>query len=377
MQEHTLQPNIAIVCDWMTNWGGAERCLMAVHEIWPDAPIYTLMYDEKKMPEFKDADIRTSYLQKMPLAKKKWQFYLHYMPCAIEQFDLTQYDIVISMSHVVAKGVMTKPSALHICYLYSPTRYMLDYYYLYVAYVRFTPFKIIDSVLKNIVRAKLHVLRQWDYIAAQRPDHIVTISNYIQKRTKKYYRRESTVIYPPVDTQKFQISAHVEDFYLVVGRQVDYKRTDIVIDAFNTLKKPLIIIGNGPNLKKIKQAAGPTVQVLGRLSDEEVATYYSRCKGFIFPQEEDFGITPLEAQAAGRPVIAYRAGGAMETVVENKTGVFFDTQTPESLIDAIERFEKIQFSPEECRKNAEKFNLSSFKESFQSFVEKQYTSFIS
>lgn len=366
------QPKIAIVCDWLTNWGGAERCLMALHEVWPDAPIYTTIYNEKAVPEFSNADIRTSYVNRLPLAKKKWQFYLHYLQNAVEQFDLSEYDIVISMSHVVAKGVLTKPNTLHVCYLYSPTRYMLDYYYLYIDFVRFTPIAFLDRILKNIVRAKIYTLRQWDYIAAQRPDYLVSISQYIRNRTKKYYRRDSDVIYPPVDITKYQIAPRTEDFYLVVGRQVDYKRTDIVIEACNRMQKNLIIIGTGPNMRKIKELAGPTVQIMGRLPDEQVAHYYATCRGFIFPQEEDFGITPLEAQAAGRPVIAYRAGGATETVIDNETGVFFDEQTPESLIAAIEKYETMQFDPKKLREHAQKFSTEIFKASFKEYVMNKY-----
>jgi glycosyltransferase involved in cell wall biosynthesis len=368
------QPKIALVCDWLIEPGGAERCFKIFHEIWPEAPIYTLIYNEKKMPELQSANIKTSFLQKMPLAKKMWQFYLHYMPCAIEQFDLTEYDIVLSASHVVAKGVMTKPSTLHVCYLYSPTRYMLDYYYQYLRDVSFTHIGFIDSILKNIVRAKIHDLRQWDFLAGQRPDKIVAISNYIRKRTIKYYRRETDIIYPPVSSTLYQpvSSDKIEDYFLIVGRQIDYKRTDIVIKAFNKIGLPLIVIGRGPSLKKLKGMASENIKFLGRVSDDEVKEYYAKCKAFIFPQEEDFGITPLESQSAGRPVIAYRAGGALETVVENETGIFFDEQTPEAIIEAIDRFDSKKFDSHKIREHALKFDTEVFKKNIKEYIEKQY-----
>jgi len=375
MEQNDKQPRIALVCDWLTNWGGAERCDMLLHEMWPDAPIYTLIYNEKKMPEFKNADIRTSYLNRAPFARKKWQFYLHYMPCAIEQFDLSEYDIVISTSHATAKGIITKPSTLHICYLYSPTRYMLDFYYKYLHNIKFTPIKFIDKILKNIVRAKIHILRQWDFIAAQRPDYIVAISQYIRRRTKKYYRRDTDVIYPPVNCDLYQPASETEigDYYLIVGRQIDYKRHDIVIEAFNKLESPLIIVGEGPELKKLKKIAkSDKIKFLGRIPDSEVKDYYAKCIALIHPQEEDFGITPLEAQSAGRPVIAYRAGGACETVVENETGVFFDEQTPEAIINAIKSFDHKRFNPNKIREHAMKFDTKIFKEKIKKYVEEKY-----
>ena len=379
VKEAKKQPKIALVCDWLTNWGGAERCDMLLHEIWPDAPIYTLIYNKKKMPEFKDIDIRTSYLNRAPLAQKKWQFYLHYMPCAIEHFDLTEYDIVISTSHSAAKGALTKPSTMHVCYLYSPTRYMLDFYHQYLHNIKFTPVKIFDKVLKNIVRAKINILRQWDFVAAQRPDHIVAISEYIRRRTQKYYRRDADVIYPPVNCDLYQPVGEneIEGYYLIVGRQIDYKRHDIVIKAFNQMELPLVIIGEGPELKKLKMIAkSDKIKFLGRIPDDEVKKYYAKCKAFIFPQEEDFGITPLEAQSAGRPVIAYRAGGALETVVENKTGIFFDEQTPEAIIEAIKSFDHKKFNPHAIREHALKFDTEVFKKNVKEYVEKRYEEFI-
>lgn len=374
-QNDKKQPKVALVFDWLTNWGGAERCDILLHEMWPTATIYTLIYNEKKMPEFKDADIRTSYLNRAPLAKKKWQFYLHYMPCAVEQFDLTEYDIVITTSHSCAKGVITKPSTLNICYLYSPTRYMLDFYYQYLRNIKFTPIKFLDNILKNIVRAKIHDLRQWDFIAARRPDHIISISQYIRRRAQKYYRIDSDVIYPPVNCELYQPvnEKEIGDYYLIVGRQIDYKRNDIVIEAFNQMDLPLVIVGEGPELKKLKTIAkSEKIKFTGRIPDAEVKEYFAHCRAFIFPQEEDFGITPLEAQSAGRPVIAYRAGGACETVIENETGVFFDEQTPEAIIKTIESFDHKKFNSNKIREHALKFDNSVFKEKIKKYVEEKY-----
>lgn len=375
-EDNKKQPKVALVFDWLTNWGGAERCDMLLHEMWPEAPIYTLIYNKKKMPEFANADVRTSYLNRAPLAKKKWQFYLHYMPCAVEQFDLTEYDIVITTSHSCAKGVITKPSTLNICYLYSPTRYMLDFYYQYLRNIKFTPVKFFDNILKNIVRAKIHDLRQWDFIAARRPDHIISISQYIRRRAQKYYRIDSDVIYPPVNCELYQPANEneIEDYYLIVGRQIDYKRHDIVIEAFNQLDLPLVIIGEGPELKKLKNLPKTDkIKFLGRISDAEVKKYYARCRAFIFPQEEDFGITPLEAQSAGRPVIAYRAGGACETVIENETGIFFDEQTPEAIIDAVNNFDYKKFNPKKIREHALRFDTNVFREKIKQYVEEKYS----
>lgn len=370
-ENNTKQPKIAIVCDWMTNWGGAERCVQAFHEIWPESPIYTLIYNKKKMPEFKDADIRTSYLQKMPLAKKKWQFYLNQMPFAMEQFDLSEYDIVLSASHVVAKGAITKPSSLHVCYLYSPTRYLWDYMHLYIKEMGITKIGFIDKILKEYIKRRFHIIRGWDYSAGQRPDKIVAISNYIRNRTKKYYRRETDVIYPPVNSELYQPAneSEIEDYFLIVGRQVDYKKTDIVVEAFNKNGLPLVVIGDGPALKKLKAMGNKNIKFLGRISDAEVKKYYAKCRAFIFPQEEDFGITPLEAQSAGRPVIAYRAGGALETVIEGETGEFFDEQTPESIIEAVNKFDHKKFNPNRIRQHALGFDNKVFKENIKKYIE--------
>ncbi|HRY59839.1 MAG TPA: glycosyltransferase [Patescibacteria group bacterium] len=374
-QKEKKQPKIAIVCDWLTNWGGAERCIMEFHKIWPEAPIYTLIFNEKKMWEFKDVKIHTSYLQKMPLAKRKWQFYLNQMPHAIEQFDLSEYDIVFSNSHVVAKGAITKPATLHICYLDSPTRYLWDYMYLYIKEMRITKVGIIDSVLKKYIKRRFHAIRIWDFNAGQRPDKIIAISNYIRNRTKKYYRRDTDVIYPPVDAGLYQPvdESEIEDYYLVVGRQVDYKKTDIVIEAFNKLDLPLVIIGEGSALKKLKKLAkNKKIKFTGRIPDADVKRYYAHCRAFIFPQEEDFGITPLEAQSAGRPVIAYRAGGACETVIENETGVFFDEQTPDAIIKAVQNFDHKKFDSVKIREHALRFDTEIFKKNIKEYVEKAW-----
>ena len=383
MKTDRNQPKIAIVCDWLTNWGGAEKCIWALHEMYPDAPIFTLIYNDKKMPEFKNADIRTSYLQKMPLAKKKWAFWLNFMPQAVESFDLSEYDIVISTSHVISKGIITKPSTLHICYLYSPTRYLWDYTYLYLKELRPFKFAPLDFLAKKWIAYSFNKLRTWDYLAGQRPDKIVSISHYIRKRTEKYYRRTTDVIYPPCNAKLFVPVKEIDNsdatvgagYFLIVGRQVAYKRTDIVIKAFNELGLPLVVIGDGPELKKLKGIAKSNIRILGRLPDSEVKDYYARCRAFIFPQEEDFGITPLEAQASGRPVIAYRAGGALETVVEGKTGIFFDEQTPESIIEVIKNFDEKKFNPKTIREHALKFDTTIFKKEIADYVENSWKDF--
>jgi len=366
---------IALVCDWLTNWGGAERCFQLFHEVFPGAPIYTLIYNEKKMPEFKNVKMITSPLQRNPLARKKWQFFFNQMQYQIEQFDLSEYDIVLSASHSIAKGIITKPSSLHVCYLYSPTRYLWDYAYLYLREMSITKISFVDDILKLYIKKQFHKIRAWDYLAGQRPDKIVAISNYIANRTRKYYRREADVIYPPVNSNLYQMvnENEIEDYFLIVGRQVDYKRTDIVIEAFNKNGLPLVIVGEGPALEKLKKITkSDKIKFLGRIPDAEVKEYYAKCRAFIFPQEEDFGITPLEAQSAGRPVIAYRAGGATETVIENETGVFFDEQTPESINEVIKNFDHKKFNSHKIREHALKFDNEIFKKNIKEYLRKEW-----
>jgi len=359
---------VAIITDWLTNRGGGERVILLLAEIFPQADIYTSVYKSSAFPELKNRRVITSHLQKSPL-RYRHQLFVMQRPAVFESFNLDEYDLVVSSTSAEAKGVITKPETLHICYLYTPTRYYWSHYH---EYVNSNQFGILGRFLKPFMPAMIHKLRMWDRIAADRVDIFVAISNHIKKRIAKYYEVDSSVLYPPVDFHKFDKATQLsEDFYLVLGRQVAYKRTDLVIEAFNHLSSEVKIIGDGPEMRRLQRLAkDKNIEFLGYLPDEEVARYIGRCKALIFPQEEDFGIVPLEAMAAGKPVIAFRKGGATETVIDNKTGILFDEQTSQSLINAIRKFEGMKISSSDCKQQAQKFDKSVFKRRFKDFVER-------
>ncbi len=359
---------IALVHDWLVNFAGAERALEAIYELFP-ADIYTLLKDEDALKGtlFERANIFTSFIQSFPKAKTKYRNYLPFFPFAIEQFDLSGYDIVISSSHAVAKGVLTNSNQVHICYCYTPIRYAWDLYYQYLKEANLE--RGIKGFLAKIV---LHYIRIWDQTTANRVDHFIAISNYIARRIKKIYGKDSKVIYPPVDTESFELFTKKEDFYLTVSRMVPYKKVDIIVEAFKSMPdKKLVVIGDGPDFEKIKKIASNSknIELLGYQKSPVVREYMQKAKAFIFAADEDFGIVPVEAQSCGTPVIAYAKGGSLETVLENKTGVFFYEQTKASLIDALKRFEKIEFDPYLIRQNALRFSKERFKKEFKDFVE--------
>lgn len=354
--------NIAFVHDWLTNMAGAEKVLLVLKEIFPEAPIYTSVFNPKKAEPFKKFDIRTSYLNNLPLFKAKRELLVPYSPSAFESFDLADFDLIISSSTFSAKGVITKPDSIHICYCHTPTRYLWE--------PDLDP-RSDRGFLSGLRKRTAHKLRIWDKVASDRPDYYFANSKYISKRIKKYYGRESTVIYPPVNVDRFTLNAQekIQDYYLFVSRLVGYKKSDIVIEAFNKLKLPLKIIGSGPEKKKLMKAAKSNIEFLGFLSDSELKRYYAQARAFIFAAEEDFGIVPVEAMASGRPVIAYGRGGATETVLEGKTGLFFDKQDPESLIKAVKKFDPNNFDSKIIRRQAEKFSSQRFKREFKEEVE--------
>ncbi|ABY93544.1 glycosyltransferase family 4 protein [Thermoanaerobacter sp. X514] len=359
---------IAIIHDWLTNMGGAERVILAFHEIFPDAPIYTSVYNPDKLPEeFRKMDIRTSFIQKLPKAKTKYNIYLPLMPVAFEQFDLSEYDVVLSSSSSCAKGVITRADTLHICYCHTPMRYAWDFYHEYKQNAPKWQRKFIPFLMNYI--------RMWDRLSADRVDYFIANSSAVARRIKKHYRRDAVVINPPVDTNFYTPKDEDEDYFLIVSRLVEYKRIDIAIEAFNDLGLPLIIIGDGPERSKLQKMAKSNIRFLGRLPDEEVKEYYAKCRAFIFPGEEDFGITPLEAQASGRPVIAFGKGGVLDSVIDGLTGIFFKDQNKESLKEAIKRFEKIDFSKETIRKHAEKFDVKIFKKKIYDFIINKYNDY--
>ena len=354
---------VAIVHDWLNQSGGAERVLAEIHSLFPTAPVYAIVYDPERAPAVtRSWDVRPSFLQRIPLARRKHQPFLPLMPLAVEQWDLTGFDLVISTSSACAKGIVPRPGATHVCYCHTPFRYIWDHYYDYTRGMR----------LRGLIAPVAHWLRLWDQLSAARVDHFVANSHWVASRIRSYYRRDSEVIHPPVDVDRFRVSSSgVDDYYLVVSRFVTYKRIDLAVQAANRLGRRLLVVGDGPNRAKLEAMAGPTVEFLGWRSDEEIAELYARCRAFLFPGWEDFGIAPVEAQAAGRPVIAFGRGGALETVVEGATGVFFHEQTVDALVAAMQRAEMMDFDPSACRSNAERFDAREFRRRFRAAVEAQ------
>lgn len=357
---------VAIVCSWLNQYGGAERVLEAVHEMFPQAPIYTSIYEPKAMPqEYRSWDIRTSFLNHMPFIKRYHQPFLPLYPLAFEQFDLGGYDLVISVTSAFAHGVITPPKTLHICYCLTPARFLWNYH----EYVRREG---VPSFVRALLPPFLNYLRLWDRLAADRVDHFAAISKAVQDRIEKYYRRESSIIYPPIDIAAYRPSPRQEYYFLIVSRLVPYKRIDIAVRAFNELGLPLLVVGDGRDRAPLEAMAKQNVVFLGHIPDGEIRERLARCRALIFPGEEDFGLTALEAQAAGRPVIAYAGGGALETVVEGMTGAFFREQTVESLVDAVERFDAARYDPAAIRRHAERFDVGVFERKLRGLIERKY-----
>lgn len=358
---------VAIVHDWLVNYGGAERVVEAMLSIYPDADIFTLVYDEKKMGKiFPKEKVHPSFIQKWPMATKLYTKFLKFMPKAFESFDFSGYDLVLCSSSSCAKGVITPPSVPHIAYIHTPMRYAWDQYFEYK--------KRSGKLTRFFMDKWMSEIRLWDFVSSQRIDSIAANSSYISRRIEKYWNRESTVIFPPVDTDRLSPNGKdSEDFYVVFSRFVPYKRIDLAIKACGELNRKLVVIGSGSQEKELKELAaeynGADITFTGRISDEEVKDYLQRCRALLFCAEEDFGIIPVEAQACGRPVIAFKKGGALETVVEGKTGTFFSEQTSESLMDAIERFEKMTFDTEKIVEHAKTFSTSRFCAQLKHFID--------
>lgn len=355
---------VALVHDWLVGRGGGERVLYDIHTLFPDAPIYTLVYDQDKAPEWcKECDIRTTYIQKWPGAKSHHKLLLSFMPKAWEALDLTEYDLVISCCASCCKGVITRPDALHVCYSFSPTRYVWDLYYDYLENT--------NAIKRFFMKRMIHKVRLWDFQAAQRVDHFAADSNFVGSRIKKYYRRDFTTIYPGTRINEYPITEMPDDYYLVVARFVRYKRVDLAIEACNQLKKKLVVIGSGgEEEERLKKLAGDTVEFLGRVSDEEMERYYSRAKAFLFPGIEDYGITPVEAMSAGVPVLAFGKGGALETVQDGKTGLYFHDQTVSGLVHCIEEIERngVAYSRQQIHDYSLNFSDEIFKDNFTNFL---------
>jgi glycosyltransferase involved in cell wall biosynthesis len=365
---------VAIVQYWLNGYGGAERVLEAWADIFPDADLFAPMASERGIPpKLRNMPLKTSFVGGLPGVKRWHRHFLPLYPYALEQFDLSRYDLVISSESGPAKGVITSPRTCHICYSHSPMRYIWDQYHEYR--------KRMNPLTRTAFSLAAHYARLWDVTAATRVDYFVANSSYVASRIRKYYRRESTVIHPPVDVEAGYISPSIEDYYLVVSRLVPYKRVDLAIQACNRLSRRLRIVGTGPEYKGLKKIAGPTIEFLGRLEEHSLGETYSRCRALLFPAEEDFGIVPVEAQSFGRPVIAYGQGGCLETVLglssngecddaAHSSGVFFDVQSVDGLSDGIATFERVEpmFRSQFISAHAGQFSLDRFKSDFVDFA---------
>jgi glycosyltransferase involved in cell wall biosynthesis len=366
-----VEVKVAIVHDWLVVSGGAEKVLKNIIECFPNADIFSIVDFLEDRECVKGKSVNTSFIQRMPFARRRYRAYLPLMPIAIEQVDLSAYDLVISSSHAVAKGVLTGPNQIHISYVHSPIRYAWD---LQHQYLRESD---LSTGIKSIMaRVLLHYIRGWDSRSANGVDHLLANSHFIARRIKKAYQRDSTVIYPPVDLANLSLGTQKEDFYVTASRMVPYKRIDLIVKAFSqTPERRLVVIGDGPEMKKIKSVAAENVTILGHQPFEVLVDHLRRARAFVFAAEEDFGISVVEAQACGTPVIAFGRGGVLESVIglplERPTGVFFGEQTVESLLEAVNRFEDHAhlFDPRQCRRNAERFSSENFKTALMSFID--------
>lgn len=357
---------IALVHDYLKQDGGAEKVLSVLQEIWPEAPTYTLFFDPDRLPQFKGKDIRTSFLQRAPLIQSRFQWYLTLMPTATEHYDFSGFDMVVSSTSAFAKGIITPPGTIHVCYCHTPTRFLWTDTLSYVEELR------VPRFIKNMLPPFLSMLRVWDKQAADRVDAFVANSKTVKGRIEKYYGRDSVVVHPPVDTHRFAVSDEPKEYFLTGGRLVAYKRFDMVVEACNRTGIKLKIFGTGPVMKDLRKMAKGNVEFLGRVPDSELPGLYAGAKAFINPQEEDFGITPIESMASGRPVIAYKKGGATETVLDGVTGELFEEQSWEELADHLIRFDDAKYDPLAIRTHAEQFSRDRFKNEMKALVEKQY-----
>ena len=359
---------IAIVCDWIKDWWGAEIVLEQLLEIFPKADIFTSVFWQQKNSLFEGRKITSSFIQKIPFLNKSHKLALTIRHLAFESFDLSEYDIVISSTSAESKGVITKPTCLHICYCHTPTRYFWSHYH---EYLKMMEFWIFNFIGKSIGPRIINSLRQWDFVASKRPDYFIANSENTKGRISKYYKRESEVIYPCIDTKSFPFLEKKEDFYLYIWRCIPYKRFDLVVDAFNKNGNKLVVATNTDNklYRSLREKSKSNIEWMFDLPREEIRDLFSRSKAFLLPPEEDFGIVPIEAMACGTPVIAYGKLWALETVVDWKTGIFFSEQTSDSLNESIKVFEQLEFDAKKIREHAEKFDKSVFRKKLLEFVE--------
>ncbi|GAB2945652.1 glycosyltransferase family 4 protein [Hafnia psychrotolerans] len=371
--------SVGIVADWLVTFAGAEKVIAEFINIYPESEIYSVVdfLSDDSRKSFNGKKSTTSFIQRLPFAKTKYQSYLPLMPLAIEQLDVIKHDIVLSSSHAVAKGVLTGPDQLHISYVHSPIRYAWDFQHQYLR----------ESGLNKGLKGKLarwflHKIRMWDYRTANGVDHFIANSQFIARRIKKVYGRDADVIYPPVDVERFTLQEEKEDFYFTASRMVPYKRIDLIVEAFSQMPdKKLIVIGDGSDMAKIKAKAGSNIEILGYQPDDVMQSHMQRAKAFVFAAEEDFGITPVEAQACGTPVIAFGKGGALETIrpygESHSTGIFFQEQSVASLLEAVQQFELVRESidPNDCRDNALRFSAERFHRELDEYIKVKWNDF--
>jgi glycosyltransferase involved in cell wall biosynthesis len=354
---------LAIVHDYLNQYGGAERIIEIFHEMFPDAPVYTSVFDPDRLPPvFRSMDIRPSFMQRLPLVRRALPYYLPFFPVAFEQFNLRGYDLVLSSTTSWGKGVITAPDCVHVSYCNTPMRFAWRYH-------DYMQDRSIHPWLRKALTLTLHPIRLWDAVSANYVDYFIANSYNIARRIAKFYRRDSHVIHCPVDCSRYRIEqGETQDYYLIVSRLREYKRIDLAIQAFNSLNRPLVIIGEGSDRARLQRLASKHITFLGRVSDDVLQQYYSRCRALIFPGEEDFGLTPIEAQASGRPVVAYGRGGALETILDGVTGRLFYPQTPDALSAAVLALDKTPVDSDIIRHHALRFDVSRFKEKLRSHL---------
>ncbi|ENZ8366518.1 glycosyltransferase family 4 protein [Klebsiella aerogenes] len=371
--------NIGIVADWLVTYAGSEKVIKEFIDVFPSSELYSVVdfLSDSNRELFSGKKAKTTFIQKMPFAKSKYQKYLPLMPLAIEQLDMSGHDVILSSSHAVAKGILTGPDQLHISYVHSPIRYAWDLQHQYLRESGLS-----EGLKGFIAKYLLHKIRIWDYRTANGVDHFIANSKFISRRIHKVYGRSSDVIYPPVDVNNFTLNENKDNYYFTASRLVPYKRIDLIVDAFNEMpEKKLVVVGDGSEMDKIKSKAKGNIEILGYQPNNIMQKHMQNAKAFVFAAEEDFGITPVEAQACGTPVIAFGKGGGLETIIpegnQNPTGVFFDKQEPGSIIESVNKFESMQdlFEPTECRRNAEKFSEERFRTEINTYIRDKWTKF--
>ena len=366
-------PKLAVIHEWLDSYAGSEKVVEQLLQSFPQADLYALVdfLAPKDRGMLFGREVHTSFIQKLPLARRLFRNYLPLMPLAVEQFDLADYDVILSSNHAVAKGVLTRNDQLHISYVHTPIRYAWDLHHQYLREAKLT-----WGLRSLIARLTLHYLRLWDRASADRVDVFVANSRYVAARIEKTYRRDAHVIYPPVDVDRFTFQERKEDFYLAASRLVPYKRVDVIVEAFRLMpSRKLVVIGDGPQLSRLKKRATANIELLGYQDGATLQAHMASARAFVFAADEDFGIMPVEAQACGTPVIALGRGGAKETVIAGQTGCFFESQTPEAIVSAVEQFESESFDPYRIRVNAERFSIPRFRREIEELVSREYEQF--